>query len=329
VWRFHRRAASNAPVHFGLADESTRSAAAIESNNASLTGLPMELATQVNPEWYLERYPDVRASSLDPTEHFVTCGHSEGRSPNELFDVSWYLSTYTDVAQAGSDALLHFLCFGWKEGRHPGPQTNAEQYFIKYPHNASIRELTGSWEQRKVVPNSLPISSKISERSYVNAARPFGRFTSFDLDHLPSITLPVGVEIALDRTKCAHFAYGWHPVESQGCWTKAPRAGFSFALDEPEKRDHYRLHFALAFLKTMTTPQQLQCWLGPCCLLNALVEHHGISELQMPLPSRLADPVGVYNVRFNFPFLRLPNDGDGINDARRLGFILHSVTIER
>lgn len=36
--------------------------------------------------WYLQRYPDVRNSGIDPLRHYVDFGHKEGRLPNPHFD---------------------------------------------------------------------------------------------------------------------------------------------------------------------------------------------------------------------------------------------------
>ena len=42
-------------------------------------------------EFYLEKYPDVRAAGLDPLRHYVEHGASEGRKPHRLFDPAYYL----------------------------------------------------------------------------------------------------------------------------------------------------------------------------------------------------------------------------------------------
>jgi len=71
--------------------------------------------------WYLEQYPDVAQAGVDPIEHYLRAGFSEGRNPGPRFDTRWYLEAYPDVAQAGMNPLLHYIKFGRDEGRYPGP----------------------------------------------------------------------------------------------------------------------------------------------------------------------------------------------------------------
>ncbi len=67
--------------------------------------------------YYLETYPDVAASGLDPLTHYVRYGAAEGRSPNPLFHSKWYLDKYPDVR--GMNPLLHYILHGAAEGRDP------------------------------------------------------------------------------------------------------------------------------------------------------------------------------------------------------------------
>lgn len=67
--------------------------------------------------YYLETYPDVAASGMDPVTHYVRFGAAEGRSPNPLFHSKWYLDTYPDVR--GMNPLLHYILHGAAEGRDP------------------------------------------------------------------------------------------------------------------------------------------------------------------------------------------------------------------
>jgi hypothetical protein len=69
--------------------------------------------------WYLEQYPDVAKAGVDPIEHYLRLGFSEGRNPGPRFDTRWYLESYPDVAQAGMNPLLHYIKFGRGEGRYP------------------------------------------------------------------------------------------------------------------------------------------------------------------------------------------------------------------
>jgi lipopolysaccharide biosynthesis protein len=71
--------------------------------------------------WYLERYPDVRAAGVDPALHYVAQGAAGYRDPGPCFDAAWYLAYYSDVAASGANPLVHYLRHGAKEGRHTRP----------------------------------------------------------------------------------------------------------------------------------------------------------------------------------------------------------------
>jgi len=68
-------------------------------------------------QWYLSKYPDVAAAGVDPTEHYLQIGATEGRNPSSKFDTVYYLQSNPDVAAAGVNPLLHYIQFGISEGR--------------------------------------------------------------------------------------------------------------------------------------------------------------------------------------------------------------------
>ena len=71
--------------------------------------------------WYLEAYPDVAQSGMDPLEHYARSGIYEGRSPGPNFDAVWYLAQNRDVAAAGVAPFIHYLSAGRAEGRLAAP----------------------------------------------------------------------------------------------------------------------------------------------------------------------------------------------------------------
>lgn len=73
-------------------------------------------------EWYLRHYPDVAESKMNPAEHYLLYGATEGRLPGPLFDGNWYLQQYPDVAEAGTNPLLHLITYGLQEGRTSSPK---------------------------------------------------------------------------------------------------------------------------------------------------------------------------------------------------------------
>lgn len=73
------------------------------------------------PDWYVNRYPDVAHSASDPAEHFLVFGGSERRHPSAHFDTAKYLQLHPDVKQTGLNPLLHYELHGRHEGRAIAP----------------------------------------------------------------------------------------------------------------------------------------------------------------------------------------------------------------
>lgn len=67
--------------------------------------------------FYLNKYPDVRLSGVDPILHYIFYGFNEGRSPNNAFDGDYYIKTYKDVLKLNMNPLVHYSLHGIKEGR--------------------------------------------------------------------------------------------------------------------------------------------------------------------------------------------------------------------
>lgn len=68
-------------------------------------------------DWYLEHNPDVAESGMDPAEHYLAYGASEGRNPGPAFDSRYYLSSNPDVRESGMNPLVHYSRHGKAEGR--------------------------------------------------------------------------------------------------------------------------------------------------------------------------------------------------------------------
>lgn len=58
-------------------------------------------------EWYLHKYPDVKASGIDPVEHYISYGEEGGRCPNPLFNPGIYVSAHGGKVSY-YEALMHF-----------------------------------------------------------------------------------------------------------------------------------------------------------------------------------------------------------------------------
>ena len=70
---------------------------------------------------YLEMYPDIKTSSLEPVVHYLLFGAIEARNPSTTFSSLNYIQTYADVAESGQNPLLHYIRHGQFEGRKPNP----------------------------------------------------------------------------------------------------------------------------------------------------------------------------------------------------------------
>lgn len=47
---------------------------------------------------------------------------------SQYFDPEWYLNRNPDVRNAGMNPAEHYLLYGWKEGRCPGPEFDSNAY---------------------------------------------------------------------------------------------------------------------------------------------------------------------------------------------------------
>lgn len=62
--------------------------------------------------WYLDKYRDVAAAGVDPLEHYLFNGESEGRDPSANFSTLYYRSTYMKGEESNDSPLGHYLRIG-------------------------------------------------------------------------------------------------------------------------------------------------------------------------------------------------------------------------
>lgn len=65
-----------------------------------------------DPEWYRDRYPEVRESGMSPRWHFLRVGCHKGLNPGPHFDTMLYYRRNLDVRRSGMNALAHYLRYG-------------------------------------------------------------------------------------------------------------------------------------------------------------------------------------------------------------------------
>ena len=76
-------------------------------------------------EFYLNSYPKVRNSNMDPLLHYIYFGFKEGKRPNKTFDALFYKYNYDDV---NINPLIHYALYGLAENRQIKPENNLEGY---------------------------------------------------------------------------------------------------------------------------------------------------------------------------------------------------------
>ena len=67
--------------------------------------------------FYLESYPNVRFSGMDPILHYMYHGFKEDKKPNPVFDGDYYLKVYSDVQRSNLNPLVHYSLYGINEKR--------------------------------------------------------------------------------------------------------------------------------------------------------------------------------------------------------------------
>lgn len=74
----------------------------------------------LDPDYYLDNYPDVAASGVDPLTHYLRKGFAEHRQPGPLFDHEYYRHQVPELKEKVDNPLVHFL----EEGRYQGLKAN-------------------------------------------------------------------------------------------------------------------------------------------------------------------------------------------------------------
>ncbi|SMD10701.1 glycosyltransferase [Primorskyibacter flagellatus] len=96
--------------------------------------------------FYLELYPDIAESEMDPWEHFIQFGWHEGRAPFADFDAAYYLHRLITEGGFGMrrNPLLHWVAVG----RDAGWVTEADEPFnmMSDPAERSLRALIGMFD---------------------------------------------------------------------------------------------------------------------------------------------------------------------------------------
>lgn len=132
--------------------------------------------------WYLNAYPDVSASGIDPVRHYLNHGGAERRNPGPLFDTFYYLAQLSKVQaniQATDNPLLHYLKVGKQLGLKP---TLPKKHSLE--RNVSLFNKVFS----KLTFRLKPLSGKISSINHT--------FPEFEpIDKLPLTVLVIAWDV--------------------------------------------------------------------------------------------------------------------------------------
>ncbi len=96
---------------------------------------PAVMANGFDPYYYMLAYPDIRTAGLDPYQHWISNGSSEGRNPNRFFDAAYYRSNYGIPASV--NALADYYSTGWQAGRNPSAAFSTSRYRQAHPDIAA------------------------------------------------------------------------------------------------------------------------------------------------------------------------------------------------
>lgn len=92
----------------------------------------VQASQHFDKQWYLEQYPDIANSTMNPVEHYLKFGGLEARNPSPNFDTKFYITQNPDIAEGGYQPLLHYIQHGQMEHR----QTKLEQLQLSSPQQA-------------------------------------------------------------------------------------------------------------------------------------------------------------------------------------------------
>ena len=122
-------------------------------------------------EWYRQRH---RIGESDSAMLHYLEARKKGVSPIPQFDAAYYLSSYPDVAAAGVDPFEHFMTQGFSEGRNPSPDFDANFYVRRhlggdYSQNPLLHYL--SLADR----NGIPTKPSESDQTIPNLVKKFSK----------------------------------------------------------------------------------------------------------------------------------------------------------
>lgn len=68
-------------------------------------------------DYYITKYPDVKANNIDSITHYLKFGVEENCNPNDWFSTEEYIKNYFDVAKSNINPFVHYILYGIFENR--------------------------------------------------------------------------------------------------------------------------------------------------------------------------------------------------------------------
>lgn len=84
---------------------------------------PFSPMPEFDADYYLKTYKDVAEAKVDPFEHYITYGYTEGRNPSAEFDTRFYIQRYFN-GKVEKNPFLHYLEHRNEDGVYPSPPEN-------------------------------------------------------------------------------------------------------------------------------------------------------------------------------------------------------------
>ncbi|MBV8474838.1 MAG: hypothetical protein JO107_01255 [Hyphomicrobiales bacterium] len=102
------------------------------------------IAPHFDREFYLQRNPDIAATSQDALDHYIKAGWREGRWPTPDFDTDYYVRANPDVIAAGMNPFQHYVVAGKREGRRAKAPFSAIRAVVAETHDLQFARLSPS-----------------------------------------------------------------------------------------------------------------------------------------------------------------------------------------
>ncbi len=106
--------------------------------------------------YYLKSYPDIAAAGVDPFDHYISYGYTEGRNPSADFDTKYYVKRYLN-GKMDTNPLVHYI-----ENRAAGNQPRASDNDPSIPANVKRFTKPGPYfEDPRPIAMSVPRKAKV------------------------------------------------------------------------------------------------------------------------------------------------------------------------